>query len=448
MSIVNKNLPRSASTPSPSGSNSAAHTPLASPVDFISNTPTSLTRVLTYTSPFVHSFSHFLSLVTWQTNNPAESCLLVAAWWTLCLFPRELLVYGTHIILIGWIAWRWIEKGKRERLGKPNPIARSVSQLDLNQTVEEIHKISEKLSNFHGIVKDLDSHINWSNPSQTQIVILGLLYSYPVWIVLNFLISLKWIFLVTGTVVLVWNGPWFRVIRYSLMQSPLFRGTVSFLIGFIWGGRLKQEGVRGFSVASLIRKAKEQQKKLIARKASKDDSKTSTTDLIFRFVLYENQRWWLGLDWTTNLFPNERAPWSDEYNEPTNNKNSFQLPPPTTSLTASPNEPNMLIRKTEEWRWADSDWWLDLEGDVDKDGWEYADNRWKSFTSKGGFHQNGRLSQDGYSVSKQLPRISRGPDGKFELNGIQNLNPVVTPKSDLNERNTSIVYEKELHNLF
>ena len=32
-------------------------------------------------------------------------------------------------------------------------------------------------------------------------------------------------------------------------------------------------------------------------------------ELMLRFTVYENQRWWLGLDWTIKLFPNERTPW-------------------------------------------------------------------------------------------------------------------------------------------
>ncbi|CAG8734921.1 4254_t:CDS:1, partial [Dentiscutata heterogama] len=85
-------------------------------VDFIGSTPSSITRVLTYTSPLVHLFSYFLSLHSWSTKSPSESCLLVAAWWTICLYPKELIIYGAHIGLISWICWNWVERGKSERL--------------------------------------------------------------------------------------------------------------------------------------------------------------------------------------------------------------------------------------------------------------------------------------------------------------------------------------------
>src|SRR5437016_3558120 len=87
------------------GPYTAASAPqLSSPqhVDFLYSTPPSITRVLTYTSPLIHLFSYFLSLVTWSTGNPSESCLLVAAWWTVCLYPTEIITYGMHIFLLVW----------------------------------------------------------------------------------------------------------------------------------------------------------------------------------------------------------------------------------------------------------------------------------------------------------------------------------------------------------
>ena len=90
-----------------------------SPVDFVlSNIPTSITRVLMYTSPFIYSFSYFLSLITWSTPNSSESCLLLAAWWSICLFPQQIFVYGIHLLLLAWIGWQWLEKKKREKLGE------------------------------------------------------------------------------------------------------------------------------------------------------------------------------------------------------------------------------------------------------------------------------------------------------------------------------------------
>ncbi|CAG8493913.1 1477_t:CDS:2, partial [Cetraspora pellucida] len=343
-------------------------------VDFLASTPSSITRVLTYTSPLVHLFSYFLSLLSWSTRSSSESCLLVAAWWTICLYPRELIIYGTHIGLISWISWSWVEKGKSERL--------AASQLDLNRTVQEIHNISDKLSSFHKVLNNANSYINWSDPVQTRKVLMGLAYSYPVWILFNYFVSLTWTFIIVGTFFLVWNSPWSKVIRYTLMRSQLFSRIVSFVFGFLWCGDFQQEGSKNVGTRSLPA-VREQPKKLPLKNISlKEDAKTSV-DLIYRFVLCENQRWWLGLDWTTNLFPNERPPWSDEYNEPVNDKDTFELPQHKEMIT--PEDPN--TRKTIEWEWVDPSWWIDYGGAVDKEGWEYFDNRWNNPSSKSAFRR-------------------------------------------------------------
>ncbi|KAF0467823.1 integral peroxisomal membrane peroxin-domain-containing protein [Gigaspora margarita] len=397
-------------------------------VDFIGSTPSSITRVLTYSSPLVHLFSYFLSLLSWTTKSPSESCLLVAAWWTICLYPKELIIYGTHVGLISWISWNWVEKGKSERLGKSNFTA--ASQLDLNKTVQEINTISDKLASFHKVLDHVNSYINWSDPVQTRKVLFGLAYSYPAWILFNYFISLSWTFIIVGTCFLVWNSPWSKVIRYTLMQSQLFSGFVNFILGFLWSEGLQQEGSKSFSVrtrdlSDLFRKVKEQQKKIPLKNTSlKEDTKTSV-DLIYRFVICENQRWWLGLDWTTNLFPNERPPWSNEYNELINDKDTFELPQRKVTETKSPENPNILIRKTIEWEWVDPDWWIDSEGAADKEGWEYFDNRWNNPSSKGGFRK--------YTRRRKWAKTAKMIETIQKIENPSNSTPKSDEKIELNE---------------
>src|SRR5690242_7075673 len=66
---------------------------------------------------------------------------------------------------------------------------KAMTQFDLNKTVFEIHKISEKLSDFHALMNSLSSYIDWSDPEKTKKVVIILLYSYPIWIIFNYLVS-------------------------------------------------------------------------------------------------------------------------------------------------------------------------------------------------------------------------------------------------------------------
>ena len=104
----------------------------------------------------------------------------------------------------------------------------------------------------------------------------------------------------------------------------------------------------------------------------------------FTFVLYENQRRWIGLGWTTSLFAYERGPWTDEHlnNAPT--KEEFSLPDVEGGVA--------------RWRWIEGSSWKiegpdgrvivptvqqltgndkgkDLGSDVS--GWIYYDSKWQ-----------------------------------------------------------------------
>jgi hypothetical protein len=67
----------------------------------------------------------------------------------------------------------------------------------------------------------------------------------------------------------------------------------------------------------------------------------------FTFILYENQRRWVGLGWTTSLFAYERAAWTDEHLNPAPPKDEFELPD--------------VEGGGARWRWAEGSKWL-VEG--------------------------------------------------------------------------------------
>ena len=103
----------------------------------------------------------------------------------------------------------------------------------------------------------------------------------------------------------------------------------------------------------------------------------------FTFVIYENQRRWLGIGWNTSLFAYERAPWTDESLEPC---------PPPAEFTL----PETSMGSGVKWRWVPGESWRvdgqDQEGrkqggrkqavkdklggsGVEGEGWIYYDNK-------------------------------------------------------------------------
>jgi hypothetical protein len=91
----------------------------------------------------------------------------------------------------------------------------------------------------------------------------------------------------------------------------------------------------------------------------------------FTFILYENQRRWLGIGWTQSLFPSERAAWTDEHLNHVPQKDEFELPEVQSG--------------NAKWRWVEgSEWRIDGADDssgkadtkaTDGGGWIYYDNK-------------------------------------------------------------------------
>jgi len=99
-----------------------------------------------------------------------------------------------------------------------------------------------------------------------------------------------------------------------------------------------------------------------------------TEGIRFTFSLFENQRRWIGLGWTTSMFGPERTAWTDEELMPSLPKEQFSLP--------------VIDGGIGTWRWCEgSEWTVEgpasLEGStakadaVDLGGWIYYDTQWR-----------------------------------------------------------------------
>jgi hypothetical protein len=101
----------------------------------------------------------------------------------------------------------------------------------------------------------------------------------------------------------------------------------------------------------------EQNSELPAGNLESPDRPTSEP-LYFRFELQENQRWWMGLDWTSALLPQERPSWCDAYLNPSSPPSGFSLPPDSTMYLPEPRkgDPGGRTKRVSRWRWLDEDW--------------------------------------------------------------------------------------------
>ena len=87
-----------------------------------------------------------------------------------------------------------------------------------------------------------------------------------------------------------------------------------------------------------------------------DKERDQSPPIYFRFEVHENQRWWMGLDWTSALLPQERPSWCDSHLLPVSPPASFSLPPSSSMILPSTDGGGGSIKRTAVWEWYDDDW--------------------------------------------------------------------------------------------
>lgn len=194
-----------------------------------------------------------------------------------------------------------------------------------------------------------------------------LVTSYPFYLAVTYLVPLKYLFLTAGTVALLWQAPFFATLRAILWRSTAVRWACHLALALLRGGYgVRTEwnrtrsglGLPGW-IGALTRKASssiaataeavaaEERPVKVQRARTSSGSLPATPgaaavsgvaaapevpskgerelaqtaagptaaagavgdDVEVQFTVFENQRWWVGLDWTQALLPGERASW-------------------------------------------------------------------------------------------------------------------------------------------
>lgn len=206
-----------------------------------------------------------------------------------------------------------------------------------------------------------------TRPALTTLFI-RILYISPLWIGLTlpplYILTTRRVILAVGTVILTWHSRPARVTRTLLWRSRFIRRVVSVTTGLTFGKQpqaslTSQQG----NPPPLPPRHKSQHD--VANSLAAHNN-TESAGVRFTFVVFENQRRWLGLGWTYSLLAYERTAWTDEHLNPSDPKDHFSLP--------------QIDNGTAEWRWAPgSEWQVEGAGknraSTGADGWIYYDNK-------------------------------------------------------------------------
>lgn len=224
---------------------------------------------------------------------------------------------------LAWLKWR----------------SRSISQLP-PVTGNRIHLIISDLTKIQELAP---ARQNLTLPRLSVLLRVTAVLYIP-YSILVFLVRLRVVIAVTGTVVLTWKAPWAVTVREGLWGSAWFRWSVYHLWSFISGQPLPPLT---------------QSYPITAKSKTKGDPRAETITVTpaepvrFLFTIYENQRWWMGLDWTAALLPQERPAWSTTLEEPVSPPSAFVLPPPTTVYLP---QDKGRTKHTATWTWEEDEW--------------------------------------------------------------------------------------------
>ncbi|SCV70250.1 BQ2448_1644 [Microbotryum intermedium] len=382
-------------------SSSVPHTEEPTPTDLLLATPPAVLKFLTLAAPVIHGLAFISHLINWEGHFFA-SLLLLLSWWAVCLFGQFILRYGAPALVLLYILFTYLGSfssrpvpgtapnkvvltRSRHRQAPLTPAAfhslLHSSQIFANDVqalrAQLIHPLSVRLS-------FVPTHPGRAAPAYHTAWIV--LTSYPFYLALTYFVPMRLIFLAIGSVGLLWNAPFFRTLRVTLWSSAFVRWIARIMIALITGGRglgrelgrmQKGVGLPGLLGSkkqakqvvvveekpvkvggSGVQSAADLTKKDVKKGAGGVDQGGSEEDVQVQFTIFENQRWWVGLDWTHALLPGERASWTDAALHPAIPPVSFVLPPASVTYTSSPtrSDPTSRLKRTTEWKWLDTEW--------------------------------------------------------------------------------------------
>ncbi|KAJ5250317.1 peroxisomal membrane protein [Penicillium chrysogenum] len=355
-------------------------------------TPPAITRALAYSHPFLLPLNKLAGLLTWTSGDPWQSFLLVATFWTIVLYSDAIILWAGPILVVvalilGMYGRRYsplsstTSTGEKHRT-KVAPDSSLRHQKSLDEIVETLRIFTTRCNILLEPLLDLTDFLSTqrtptsatTKPALTALFIRILLVT-PVWIGLTlppfYILTTRRIVMAVGTIVLTYHSRPARVSRVILWRSRAVRRLCA--------------AATGLSVADTLSSPQKAPAQAQGEKQGLNIStrrRGNNAGVRFTFVVYENQRRWLGIGWTYSLFPAERDPWTDEHMNPVNPKDSFELPEVQTG--------------DAKWRWVEgSEWRIEgadnFNGKSDSkgstgEGWIYYDNKWN----------DGRRGQDGW----------------------------------------------------
>ncbi len=373
----------------------------------LATTPPQITRALAYSHPFLLQLNTVGGLVTWTSDDPWASFLLLSLFWAVVLYGDEVIKWAgpvlVAVVLVVGIYARRFSPLLSSRLGREKLKSGKKKDGDederqhhksLDEIVETLHVFTSRCNMLVGPFLGLTEYLSMPQtptdssvrPRLAAIKFLGrLLLVSPIWAILALppwrIITSRRVILASGTLFLTWHSRPAQVSRAILWRSKTVRHVCAVLTGLDLeelGDNTRTDSERAQSVDMTAANPTTARSSI----ASQGKTRSQPTGIRFTFTLWENQRRWLGLGWTNSLFTYERAPWTDEHLNAVPPKDEFRLPAVEDGASV--------------WRWVEgSEWRVEGAAPGEDGGGRGGDNGKSATPDRKGKGEGGWIYYDG-----------------------------------------------------
>ncbi|KAK4687064.1 hypothetical protein P7C73_g3056, partial [Tremellales sp. Uapishka_1] len=355
--------------------------------DIIASLPAPILRLLVLFAFPISQLRRAFEVLFWKNGRRVESWIVVAAWWGLCLGANHMFKYLLPPLVFAPLIPL---SSLRIPSTKPSLVAAPVAPSSQSQpstsetilaTLADLHAINALLP--PSPIPTFTSVYERFRQLGSLRLVRGLVVIWISWIILGKIIGFRSLLALAGTVLLLLPSPPLAHVLHLLSKSLLIRRTVALVFLFTFGSppdqayhfrldfslkgwlKSKWDVSRRPSLAFTFRPQfgaglGSQDLQGSAIDDSEEPEEKAGSPIFFKFEIQENQRWWMGLDWTSALLPQERPSWCDSHLLPVSPPPSFTLPPSSSIILPFPtkSDPKMQIKRTSTWKWLDDDWTL------------------------------------------------------------------------------------------
>lgn len=301
-------------------------------IEFVTTVPIPLASELVALAPYIQAIRHFAQIISWESSWE-ESWLALAAWWAFCLLSEPTLRFFLPLAVSFVLTLRrWTSSTHTPSATSPPVITDST-----------LHALVSDLTTIHALLPV--SPLVESPLPPSFIVLRVLAFIYLPYLVLTSFVGLRVCIAICGTLFMVHRAHWAKHARASITRSAHIRWAFYRLCALVSGVSLPPPASPSPLEAST---------KIRPASVLSDHTPKPSPPLRFLFTVYENQRWWMGLDWTAALLPNERPSWCSSSLVPLSPPSVFPLPASTTAYVAVGK--NGRAKRVARWTWEEPEW--------------------------------------------------------------------------------------------